>query len=79
MGRLAVTPSSANDRDRIEDMLLDLQSGRVAFIGAVMQLRYTADPGQPRVLRRAVVAFLRLQRLSQAAAELLDATTDLSM
>jgi hypothetical protein len=79
MGRLAIMPSSVNDRDRIEEMLLALQSGRVAFVGAVMRLRYTADTGHARVLRRVVVAYLRLQRLSEAAAELLDATTDLSM
>jgi hypothetical protein len=56
----------------LESMLLTLQSARIEFVGAIMQLRYEPEAAHKRILRRTVVAFLKLQRVSEAAAALLD-------
>jgi hypothetical protein len=76
MGPLAsISYASTDDQhDQIDAMLIALQSGRIAFVSAIMRLRFEPQTDHHRVIRRAVVTFLRLQRLSEAAAELLDAT-----
>lgn len=76
MGPLASMPYASTDdqRDQIDAMLIDLQSSRIAFVSAIMRLRHEPHTHHHRIIRRAIVTFLRLQRLSEAAAELLDAT-----
>jgi hypothetical protein len=67
----SLTPDYGN---QLDSMLLTLQSARIAFVGYVMQLRYAPEADHSRLLRRALIAFLRLQRLIDAAAAVLDAT-----
>jgi len=80
MGSLVETPSVSSDevRDQIDVMLVALQSSRVALVSTIMRLRYPPYAGHHRVIRHAVIAFVRLQRLSEAAAELLDVNADFS-
>ena len=54
----------------LEAMLLSLQAGRVAFESAVMQLRYAPAAKPRRMYRHIVIAFLRLQRLTDVAERL---------
>lgn len=64
--------SGNNQPDPFECMLIDLQSARISFVSAVMQFRFAPAKEHKRLTRRATVAFLRLQRLTEAAANLLD-------
>lgn len=68
-------PASVGDqREQIDAMLIEVQSARIAFVSAIMRLRHEPKSHHRRIIRRAVVTFLRLQSVSEAAAEFLDAT-----
>ena len=69
---MSTTANSSDHAVPLESMLITLQSARIKFVGAIMQLRYEPETAQNRILRRAIVAFLRLQQVSEAAASLLD-------
>jgi len=73
MRPLASMPQASKEdqRTQIDMMLMELQSGRIALVSAIMQFRHEPQTLDRRMIRRALVSYLRLQKLTEAAAKLL--------
>ena len=73
MRPLGPIPHASDDdrRKQVDTILVELQSGRIALVSAIMRFRHEPQTHHRRMIRRAVVSFIRLQKLTEAAATFL--------